>query len=76
MSVTLNDVRTNATRPQFRNRRAAISRWRHRTPDRRHATQTAMAEEAFVANCVIALALLGVTPLMLYLAIHYLPLWL
>jgi len=43
--------------------------------DRRRALQMVEQEEAFVARCALALALVGVTPLMLFLVIHYVQRW-
>ncbi|HRX81075.1 MAG: hypothetical protein H6821_15010 [Planctomycetaceae bacterium] len=77
MSIMLNDKRTDATRPQFHDRRDAISRSRDRTLDRRHVTQIASEDEemTFLAKYVFTLAFLGITPLLLFIIIHYFQLW-
>jgi len=71
----LSDNRTHTKRTQFHYRRDAISRSYDRNKERRHAMQMVKDEEAFVARCALTLALLGVTPLMLFLVVHYVQRW-
>lgn len=77
MSAILNDERTDAKRTQVHDRPDAIGRSHDPAPDRRHVTQMVTAEEemAFVAKSVFALAIVGITPLVLFLVIHYFQLW-
>ena len=73
MSALLNDERIDATRLPFHYRGVAIGRWHDRTPDRHRTTQIVANEEemAFVAKGGFALAILGVTPLIVFLILYY-----
>ncbi len=77
MSVEMSDKRTNATRPWFHDRRDALDRAHDLASDRRHVTEMEREEEelAFVEKCVLTLAFLGITPLVLFLIICYLQIW-
>lgn len=73
MTTILNRRYSKTTQPRVRYRHTETDRSQNPIPDRRHVTQIAVEEKeaAMVAKYVFALALLGITPLVVFLFIHY-----